>query len=121
MPPAGRASSWEDDMAGYDRSRQDDEARQGDVDDVGGTDDVGDSGDVQDTRSMFDGELQPARFDLMDSIDEDDLTMVDPVCGNRVEMTSLYSAGYRGRTYIFDTQECRDTFLASPEVYIAAA
>jgi len=56
-----------------------------------------------------------------ESIEEDDLTMVDPVCGNRVEMTSLFSASYRGRTFIFDTEECRDAFLASPEAYVAAA
>ena len=52
---------------------------------------------------------------------EDDLTMADPVCGGRVEMTSLYSAAYRGRTFLFDTEECRDAFLADPEAYTAAA
>ena len=119
--PRGGARAGRSDMAGYDRSGQEDEPRQGDADDIGGTGDVGDSSDVDDTRSMFDDELQPARFDLADSIDEDDLSHGRPGVGNRVEMTSLYSAGYRGRTYIFDTQECRDTFLASPEVYIAAA
>ena len=56
-------------MAGYDRSGQEDEPRQGDADDIGGTGDVGDSNDVDDTRSMFDDDLQPARFDLADSID----------------------------------------------------
>jgi YHS domain-containing protein len=70
---------------------------------------------------MDDEDLGPARNDLDESIDEDDLTMVDPVCGGRVEMTSLYSASYRGRTFLFDTEECRDTFLASPESYTAAA
>jgi YHS domain-containing protein len=43
------------------------------------------------------------------------------VCGGRVEMTSLYSASYRGRTFLFDTEECRDAFRASPESYTAAA
>ena len=52
---------------------------------------------------------------------EDDLTMADPVCGGRVEMTSLYSANYRGRTFLFDTEQCRDAFLADPEAYTAAA
>ena len=63
------------------------------------TDDIGDASDLDDT----------------------EFTMVDPVCGNRVEMTSLFTATYRGRSFIFDTAECRETFLASPEAYVAAA
>ena len=98
----------------------------GDTHDIGDARDVGDTRDVRDTRDpaghFFDlDDVGPSRGAMDESIEDDDLTMVDPVCGNRVEMTSLFSAGYRGRTFIFDTEECRDAFLASPEAYVAAA
>ena len=68
----------------------------------------------------FPGEDQTGMSETTDA-GGDDLTMADPVCGGRVEMTSLYSAAYRGRTFLFDTEECRDAFLADPEAYTAAA
>jgi YHS domain-containing protein len=109
-------------MGDDDKTQRKVQSRFDDIRGIGDTHDLGDTGDVDDTRSLFEGgPVESVRSDLTDSIDENDLTMVDPVCGNRVEMTSLFSASYRGRAYIFDTEECRDAFLASPEVYIAAA
>ncbi len=109
-------------MGDEDRSWRDEEPPVQDTHDIGDTGDVGDTDDIGSIDDILDDEaLEPVRYDFDESIDEDDLTMVDPVCGNRVEMTSLFSASYRGRTYIFDTQECLDAFLANPEVYIAAA
>ena len=51
---------------------------------------------------------------------QDDNLVTDPVCGmsvNRAEAPA--HTDYDGKTYYFCVQECRDRFLAKPELYVA--
>ena len=44
-----------------------------------------------------------------------------PVCGKPVESQSAPTASYRGETYQFCCEGCRDTFLSDPESYTGRA
>jgi Cu+-exporting ATPase len=44
---------------------------------------------------------------------------VDPVCGMDVPPDSALRAEYRGRTYRFCSQRCRDRFVQSPESFVS--
>jgi YHS domain-containing protein len=52
-------------------------------------------------------------------------TLIDPVCGMRVDVEEAEAAGllieHEGRTYGFCRAGCRRAFLEEPETYIAAA
>ncbi len=42
----------------------------------------------------------------------------DPVCGVKVSKKSAYVFIYKGKTYYFDSEACRDTFMSSSQVHI---
>jgi YHS domain-containing protein len=44
----------------------------------------------------------------------------DPVCGMRVEPAEGMQASFRGETYDFCSDECREKFEANPGRYVAA-
>ena len=47
--------------------------------------------------------------------------VVDPVCGQSVEISHAKSAIYQGSGYYFCSSACRDKFEAAPEKYAASA
>ncbi|MFZ5862325.1 MAG: YHS domain-containing protein [Nitrospirota bacterium] len=44
----------------------------------------------------------------------------DPVCGMAVEVTAAKTSVYRGQTYYFCSNECREKFEATPTSYAMA-
>jgi len=46
---------------------------------------------------------------------------VDPVCGAIVDRETALSIQYGGRTYLFDTEECKKVFQAKPERFVGNA
>jgi YHS domain-containing protein len=49
---------------------------------------------------------------------EEEMALVDPVCGMAVTEDSEWSAEYEGETYYFCCVECRDKFMADPMTYL---
>lgn len=49
---------------------------------------------------------------------EEQMAMVDPVCGMEVSKDSEWTAEYEGETYYFCSEQCRDTFMAEPGTYM---
>jgi YHS domain-containing protein len=49
---------------------------------------------------------------------EEDVVIVDPVCGMQVSKDSEWTAEYDGKTYYFCSQSCRDQFTADPMQYM---
>lgn len=45
-------------------------------------------------------------------------TAVDPVCGMTVETDKAELRAHQGTFYFFCSRECRDRFLAAPQLYI---
>ncbi len=44
---------------------------------------------------------------------------IDPVCGMEVsEEDAVATSDYKGQTYYFCSQDCKDTFDEDPEVYL---
>jgi YHS domain-containing protein len=48
---------------------------------------------------------------------EEEMAMVDPVCGMEVTEDSEWTAEYEGETYYFCSETCRDEFMADPMKY----
>ncbi len=45
--------------------------------------------------------------------------MTDPVCGMKVDPhTTKHRATYRGQTFYFCSERCREKFMAGPEQYL---
>lgn len=50
------------------------------------------------------------------------MTAKDPVCGMTVDdKTAPAKAEYKGKTYYFCSQQCKDTFQKDPEKYVTQA
>ncbi len=50
--------------------------------------------------------------------DNDTATYIDPVCGMAISLESaVEEVTYKGRTYYFCAQVCREAFEADPERY----
>lgn len=52
---------------------------------------------------------------------EEEVALVDPVCGMEVTAESQFSFEYEGETYYFCNQECLDRFIEEPMAYLQAA
>ena len=49
----------------------------------------------------------------------DERSYKDPVCGMVVSrLTAVAEAEFQSRTYYFCARECRDAFLADPQLYL---
>ena len=42
----------------------------------------------------------------------------DPVCGMQVKEEAALTADYDGRTFYFDSDDCREEFLETPDDYV---
>ena len=50
-----------------------------------------------------------------------DNALVDPVCNKKLtNLVDAYSGKYRGETYFFHSESCRDRFAANPKKYLAS-
>jgi YHS domain-containing protein len=43
---------------------------------------------------------------------------IDPVCGMQVTEDEALTSAYQGQIYYFDSEDCRDEFIESPEDYV---
>ncbi|MGC8636093.1 MAG: YHS domain-containing protein [Thermoprotei archaeon] len=46
------------------------------------------------------------------------MSVLDPVCGMKVEETTAYRSLYRGKVYYFCSQNCKKEFDANPDKYL---
>ncbi|MDP7976102.1 MAG: YHS domain-containing protein [TACK group archaeon] len=46
------------------------------------------------------------------------MSVLDPVCGMKVEETTAYRSLYRGKVYYFCSQNCKREFDANPDKYL---
>lgn len=44
---------------------------------------------------------------------------IDPICGVHVDEDEAVTANYKGKTYYFCCDECKEEFLEAPEEFIS--
>jgi YHS domain-containing protein len=49
---------------------------------------------------------------------DEQMTMMDPVCGMEVSPDTEWTAEYEGQMYYFCSEQCRDTFMENPMEYL---
>jgi len=70
-----------------------------------------------DTRASF--KMNPQKYLLNQCTS--DMKITDPVCGMEVNKEKSYDMNYKGKTYYFDSYECKETFKMNPEKFVKNA